>query len=185
MEDAHDAATTRPAVSVVICAYNEQALLPACLHAVLAQTRPPDEILVLNNASSDQTGEVARSVPGVRVVDERRKGLVIAREADCRPPIFWLERIERHLLERPTLVGLTGPYRYCDWDWLGRALVRAYDVLVAPPTHFLVHHLLQIGAIFDGGNFAVSRVALEQIEGFDATIELHGEDTPTVTICFR
>jgi glycosyltransferase involved in cell wall biosynthesis len=135
---------------------------------------------------------VARAIPGVRVVDEPVKGLVVAREtgrlaargdvlayidADCRPPIFWLERVERRFLGQPDLVGLTGPYRFFDWDWLGRALIRAYDVLVAPPTHFLVHHLLRIGAIFYGGNFAVSRAALERIGGFDRTIEFHGEDT--------
>ncbi len=182
----------RPTVSVVVCAYNEEALLPACLHAILAQTRPPDEVLVVDNASTDRTGDVARAVRGVRVVDEPVKGLVVAREtgrlaargdilayvdADCRPPIFWLERVERHFLERPALVGLTGPYRFYDWDLLGRAIVRGYDVLVAPPTHFLVHHLLQVGAIFYGGNFAVSRRALARIGGFDRSIEFHGEDT--------
>ena len=70
---------------------------------LLAQTRPPDEIIVINNASTDETGAVARAVPGVRVVDEPRKGLVrrardgaAARrrgdmlayvDADCRAPI--------------------------------------------------------------------------------------------------
>ena len=49
-------------------------------------------------------------MPGVRVVDEPAKGLVVAREtgrraatgdilayvdADCRAPLQWLERIER------------------------------------------------------------------------------------------
>ena len=59
-------------------------LLPACLYSLLAQTRPPDEILVINNASTDETGAVARAVPGVRVVDEPTKGLVVARETARR-----------------------------------------------------------------------------------------------------
>ncbi len=182
----------RSAISVIVCAYNEAALLPACLHAVLAQTRPPDELLVVNNASTDQTGALARAVPGVRVVDEPIKGLVVAREtgrheargdilvyldADCRPPIFWLERVEQRFAARRDLAGLTGPYRFYDWDPGSRALVRAYDWLVALPTHVVVHHLLRIGAIFYGGNFAVRRAALARIGGFDRTIEFHGEDT--------
>ena len=150
-------------ITVIVCAYNEARLLPACLYSLLAQTRPPDEILVVNNASTDETGAVARAVPGVRVIDEPDKGLVVAREtarraaqtdivayidADCRVPITWLERVERRFREREGLVGVTGPYRFYDWDWSGRALIRAYDVLVAPPTHALVHHALGIGAIF-------------------------------------
>src|SRR5258705_10647926 len=56
-------------ISVIVCAYNESQLLPACLHSLLAQTRPPDEILVVDNASTDNTGAVACAIPGVRVID--------------------------------------------------------------------------------------------------------------------
>ena len=179
-------------ITAIVCAYNESRHLPACLYSLLAQTRPPDEILVINNASTDETGAVARAIPGVRVVDEPAKGLVIAREAarrlarsevlayvdaDCRAPIQWLERIEARLEQSPDAVAVTGPYRFYDWDWSGRTLIRLYDRIVAPATHGLVHHLLKIGAILYGGNFAVRREALAQIGGFDRRVEFHGEDT--------
>ena len=54
-------------ITAIVCAYNEARFLPACLYSLLAQTRPPDEIIVINNASTDETGAVARAVPGVRV----------------------------------------------------------------------------------------------------------------------
>ena len=179
-------------ITAIVCAYNEAPYLPACLFSLLAQTRPPDEILVINNASTDATAAVARTVPGVRVIDEPTKGLVVARErarreargdilafvdADCRAPIWWIERIEQRFASRARLIGVTGPYRFYDWDWGGRALIRAYDLAVAPPTHFLVHRALHLGAIFYGGNFAVRREALARIGGFDCSIEFHGEDT--------
>ena len=182
----------RSTISAIVCAYNEAAYLPACLHALLAQTRQPDEILVIDNASSDGTGDLARGVAGVRVIHEPVQGLVVAREtarlaargdilayvdADCRPPIGWLGSIERRFGERPAVIAVTGPYRFYDWDWLGRALIRGYDVLVAPATHRFVHHGLGIGAILYGGNFAVRREALARINGFDRSIEFHGEDT--------
>ena len=44
-------------IATIVCAYNESRLLPGCLHSLLAQTRPPDDILVINNASTDETGE--------------------------------------------------------------------------------------------------------------------------------
>jgi len=178
--------------TAIVCAYNEARFLPACLHSLLAQTRPPDEILVVNNASTDETACVARAIPGVRVIDEPVKGLVVAREtgrltancdvlayidADCRVPLTWLERVERRLERQPAVVAVTGPYRFYDWDLLGRALIRAYDLVVAPPTHLLVHYGLGLGAILYGGNFAVRREALERIGGFDRSVEFHGEDT--------
>jgi hypothetical protein len=88
-------------------------------------------------------------------------------DADCRPPITWLAQVEQRFLQREAVVAVTGPYRFYDWDLFGRMLLRAYDVLVAPPTHWLVHHGLGIGAILYGGNFAVRREALSRIGGFD------------------
>ena len=67
-------------ISVIVCAHNEEAFLAACLHSLLAQARPPDEIVVVNNGSTDRTGEIARSINGVAVIEEPRRGLVIARE---------------------------------------------------------------------------------------------------------
>jgi glycosyltransferase involved in cell wall biosynthesis len=179
-------------IAAIVCAYNEARYLPACLYSLKAQTRTPDEMIVVNNASTDDTGLVARQVPGATVLDEPEKGLVVARErarrvaqsdvlayvdADCRVPLQWLERVERRFERDRELVAVTGPYRFYDWDVSGRTLIRLYDLLVAPATHTAVHHLFQIGAILYGGNFAVRRDALGRIGGFDRSIEFHGEDT--------
>jgi glycosyltransferase involved in cell wall biosynthesis len=179
-------------ITVVVCAYNEAQLLPACLHSLRAQTRPPDEIVVVNNASTDGTAAAARSVPGVTVIDEPTKGLVVAREtarrhatgdviaymdADCRAPIEWIERVAGRFERADPPIAVTGPYRFYDWDRTGRVLIRLYDLIVAPATHALVHHGLGIGSILYGGNFAVTRPALAAIDGFDRSIEFHGEDT--------
>ena len=179
-------------ISVIVCAHNEERFLAPCLHSLLAQSRPPDEVLVVNNASTDGTQAVAAAIPGVRVVDEPRKGLVVARErgrldargdllvyvdADCRAPLTWLERIESRFVRCPDLLALSGNYRFYDWDWWGRTLLRAYDFTLGPATHVLVKYLLRVGVVFYGGNFAVRREALERINGFDTTIEFHGEDT--------
>ena len=68
-------------LTAIVCAYNEERMLPGALHSLLAQTRVPDEIVVVNNASTDRTRDVACAVDRVRVVDERRKGLLWARAA--------------------------------------------------------------------------------------------------------
>jgi glycosyltransferase involved in cell wall biosynthesis len=179
-------------ISVIVCAHNEERFIAPCLHSVLAQSRLPDEVVVINNASTDRTGAVAATVPGVRVIDEPRKGLVVARErgrqesradllvyvdADCRAPLTWLERIAERFEDDEELIALSGNYRFYDWDWWGRTLIRAYDFTLGPATHILVKYILRLGVVFYGGNFAVRREALDRIDGFDTTIEFHGEDT--------
>lgn len=182
----------RVTISVIVCAHNEERFLAACLHSLLGQSRLPDEILVINNASSDGTRRVATAIAGIRVIDEPRKGLVVARErgrleargdvlvyldADCRAPLTWLERIESRFATDADLLALSGNYRFYDWDWWGRTLLRTYDLTLGPATHVLVKYVLRIGVVFYGGNFAVRRAALARINGFDTTIEFHGEDT--------
>jgi glycosyltransferase involved in cell wall biosynthesis len=179
-------------ISVIVCAFNEAGYLRPCLQSLLQQSRLPDEILVVDNASTDATAAVAESCHGVRVVSEPHKGLVRARErgrhethggllvyldADCRAPRDWLARVEAHFEREPRLIALSGPYRFYDWDWWGRTLVRAYDLTLAPLTQLLVYHVLNVGTLFYGGNFAVRRDALAAIGGFDTAIEFHGEDT--------
>src|SRR5262249_8681424 len=94
--------------------------------------------------------ETARSVA---------RGEVLAYvDADCRAPLRWLELVEQQMLSSPRLVGVTGPYRFYDWDISGRVLIRLYDVIVAPATHVLLHHAFGLGAILYGGNFAVRRM---------------------------
>ena len=66
-------------ITVIVCAFNEAPLLPACLFSLRAQTRPPDQILVINSASTGETRAAGEAVPGVTVVDEPIKGLVVAR----------------------------------------------------------------------------------------------------------
>jgi len=177
--------------SVIVCAFNEEQLLPGCLHSLLQQSFPPHEIIVINNASTDRTAAAA-SIPGIRVVDEPRKGLVVAREtgrrvstgdvlvyvdADCRTPRSWLELIAKEFSGLHPPVAVTGPYRFYDWDMLGCVLVRMYDYSVAPMTHVLAQYVFCLGAVLYGGNFAVRRDALAAIGGFDTSIEFHGEDT--------
>jgi glycosyltransferase involved in cell wall biosynthesis len=177
--------------TVIVCAYNEEQLLPGCLHTLLQQSFPPSEIIVINNASTDRTAAVA-SMPGIRVVDEPRKGLVIAREtgrqvstgdvlvyvdADCRAPRDWLRCVAREFAGPNPPVAVTGPYRFYDWDLFGRVLLRMYDYSLAPATHLLAQYVFGLGAVLYGGNFAVTRQALDAIGGFDTRIEFHGEDT--------
>jgi GT2 family glycosyltransferase len=66
----HDEVISPSAVSIVIVNWNGESLLRTCLGAVAAQERPADEIIVVDNGSSDDSVALVRSeFPDVRLVE--------------------------------------------------------------------------------------------------------------------
>ncbi|MAS03692.1 MAG: glycosyl transferase family 2 [Ahrensia sp.] len=181
-------------ISFVIPAYNEQDFIGPCLESVMRELRAADceaEVIVVNNASTDATRERALAVPGVRVVDEPQKGLVRARQAgylaasgelvanidsDTRLPEGWLKTVLDTFRREPDLAALSGPLIYFDMAWTGRLMVRLfYSVGYLVST--LTNRITGKGAMIQGGNFVLRRAVLDQIGGYDTTIEFYGEDT--------
>jgi cellulose synthase/poly-beta-1,6-N-acetylglucosamine synthase-like glycosyltransferase len=149
------------------------------------------EVVVVNNASVDRTGEIARSYPGVRVVDEPKKGLVNARHAgfeassgelvanidsDTMLPHGWIDTVVRNFDRDPKLVGLSGPFIYYDLSLWNRFLVRLFYYLTWA-IYFLNHYVLKVGSVIQGGNFVFTRTAWNKAGGYDRTIAFYGEDT--------
>ena len=181
-------------LSFVVPAYNEENYLPACLEAILAQTRGREqmvEIVVVNNASTDRTSEVALRYPGVKVVDEPRKGLTYARQAgflntsgalianvdsDSRLTPGWVDRVLSRFAKDSGLVALSGPFIYYDLTPAQQVGVRGF-YLIAWATYVINRYVLRVGSMVQGGNFVVQREALERIGGFNLSISFYGEDT--------
>src|SRR2546428_14067532 len=89
--------------------------------ALAARIRRADAPEVLPSASGSVNGRIS-------------KGDVLAYvDTDCRMPVFWMERVEGRLRRARPTVGVTGPNRFYDWDWSGRALIRLCDVVIALP----------------------------------------------------
>lgn len=70
-----------PTISVVIPAYNEERIISRCLQALADQTDLPDEIVVVDNCSTDNTVHLAKQFPTVRIISEPRQGITYARQA--------------------------------------------------------------------------------------------------------
>jgi glycosyltransferase involved in cell wall biosynthesis len=68
-------------LAIVIPAYNEERHLAACLESIAAQTVPPDEVIVVDNNSTDSTAAVAKKYPFVTLITEAKQGLIPARNA--------------------------------------------------------------------------------------------------------
>ncbi|MGB9637557.1 MAG: glycosyltransferase, partial [Microgenomates group bacterium] len=72
----------KPLISVVIPAYNEENYIEDCLRSVLAQDFPKKdyEVIVVDNNSTDNTASfVKNNFSEVRLVQEKRQGVVFAR----------------------------------------------------------------------------------------------------------
>jgi glycosyltransferase involved in cell wall biosynthesis len=65
-------------VSVVIPAYNAASFLPRCLKSVFAQTLRPEEVIVVDDGSTDNTAALAADL-GAKVVSRPNGGLSAAR----------------------------------------------------------------------------------------------------------
>ncbi|GAA4680886.1 glycosyltransferase [Gordonia humi] len=72
-------------VSVVVPMYNEHDRIADTLHALLRQSRPIDEIIVVDNNSTDDSStrvaEIAAEHPTVRLISESEPGCYAARAA--------------------------------------------------------------------------------------------------------
>jgi|HigsolmetaAR206D_1030411.scaffolds.fasta_scaffold02040_6 hypothetical protein len=66
-------------VSVIIPSYNAGKTLAACLDAVYAQTVPPAEVIVVDDASRDDSVAIARRYPCRVVVQPVNRGVAAAR----------------------------------------------------------------------------------------------------------
>lgn len=181
-------------LSFVIPAYNEASYLGACLESIIGEierSAHDAEIVVVNNASTDETKAVALSHPDVVVVDEPRKGIVWARDAGYRAakgdlianidadnllPTGWLDKVFSEFSRNPKMVALSGPLVYYDLPWIYRLQTRVF-YLIGYATYLLNHFVLRKGGMLQGGNFVLRRSALEAIGGYDTRIEFYGEDT--------
>jgi len=67
-----------PLVSIIIPAYNRAPLLPATLESILAEDYPAKEIIVVDDGSTDNTGEVCARHP-VRYFARENRGVSAAR----------------------------------------------------------------------------------------------------------
>ncbi|MDQ0642004.1 glycosyltransferase [Microbacterium murale] len=167
--------TTYLSISVVIPVRNDARLLELCLQALGEQTRRADEIIVVDNGSTDDTAAVAERY-GARVVAEPVPGIpqaasagydaasgdIIGRlDADSRPGRDWIERIVQRFQSRPELDFLTGDPRFYGSTplvrWMGEHLYIGGMYAVLTP--FLGH------APLFGSNMAMRTDAWRMLSG--------------------
>ena len=189
--------TSKPKVSVVIPAYNEEKYIFKTLTGIASQSYKDYEIIVVNNNSTDATEKIINyflhkkltSIP-ITIVNETRQGTNYAREAgrrlaqgeiialldaDCLPNYYWIENGVKKLKHTNT-VAATGAYYYFD----ANIFLRIFSYLSQLIVFKIVNRIIQWkkkGAILIGGNAFVSKVHMQMIGGFNTNLTFYGDDT--------
>ena len=180
-----------PSMSVVICAYNATSTLDECLQATCALDYPDLDILVVDDGSTDDTADIARRYPRVRLLAVPHGGLSIARNAgmreargdlvvyldsDAYPTPEWLYYLALGL-DGPTVGGVGGPNLPPRDDPIG-----AQEVARAPggPVHVLIGD--DRAEHVPGCNMAFWKPVLEQVGGCDPIYLAAGDD---VDLCWK
>lgn len=108
-------------VSLILTVKNESATIDALLQALAAQTRPPDEVVIVDGGSTDDTLERVRAFaanpaapfpikaiqsPGSNIPQGRNIAvmnsshpILASTDAGCRPDRMWLERLIAPILD--------------------------------------------------------------------------------------
>lgn len=179
-------------VSVIIPAYNEESNIAATLEAVLSQSYPDFEVIVINNNSTDKTAEVVKQYP-VKLVHEDKRGtlwacergrqeaqgeIVVRMDADCLPHKHWIDSAVRLFRNDSEIVAVSGPYFYHDSSptfkyssfWAQKYLYRPINSTL---------QRFKKGGIMVGGNSFFRADTLDKMGGFNTEITFYGDETDT------
>jgi GT2 family glycosyltransferase len=180
-----------PRVSVVVCAYNAERTMEACLASLKTLDYPDYEVIVVNDGSKDRTLEISERFPFCRIISQENKGLSVARnvgaeaatgeivaytDSDCVADPDWLTYLAARM-EEGNLAACGGPNFPPPEDSLVPAAVA---VSPGGPTHVLISD--EVAEHIAGCNMAFRRDVLLALGGFDPTYRAAGDD---VDICWR
>ncbi|MSO89180.1 MAG: glycosyltransferase [Rhodospirillaceae bacterium] len=180
-----------PKVSVIVCAYNADRTMAACLESMERLNYPNYEIVIVNDGSTDRTREISERHPSFRLINQENKGLSVARnvgfaassgdiiaytDSDCVADPDWLTYLVAKF-QTSDCGAVGGPNFPPPED----ALIPSV-VAVSPggPTHVLLDD--QTAEHIAGCNMAFRREVLDRLGGFDPIFRAAGDD---VDICWR
>ncbi len=172
-------AASKPGLAIVIPAYNEEKYIGGCLESIARQTVAPDEVIVVDNNSTDKTAVIAASFPFVRLLRESAQGIAPARnrgfneatseliarlDADTQLPPDWIA-IAHKLMDQhaKTITALSGPPSHIHDlpPGLGRKLIGR---LVVKHGYFKVSKLMLGHHALFGANMLITKKAWQRVK---------------------
>jgi len=180
-----------PFVSVIVCSYNGAKTLTQCLESLGKLDYPNYEVILVDDGSTDDTGEIAARFPHVRYFHQTNHGLSHARnhgaavaqgeifaytDSDCMADPDWLYYLLSTLLSGD-YAGVGGPnVSPPAQNWVQACVAAA----PGGPSHVLLTDT--VAEHIPGCNMAWYRWAFENVGGFDPEYHKAGDD---VDFCWR
>lgn len=175
-----------PKLSLVICAYNEEKYISKCIE--YAQKNIPQfyEIIVVDNASTDNTAQVIKTFANIKYIYEPQKWLTKARQtgfetakweiiayidADTQMPQWRHQKVIKNFENDNTLWFLTWPYIYYDAPWYSSIGNWIYWHITA---YFMYLFTWYLGVWW---NMIFRKDILQKMNWFDTRITFYSEDT--------
>jgi len=158
--------TKNSKVSVIVLTYNSAETLKPLLESLKQQTIPPDEIIVIDGGSTDNTIDVAKGF-GCIIYDKpikiRAKArnigvklasgeIVVFIDSDCIAEKSWLEELIRGLNEDNAIAGVSGRVLALNAD---KMIPKFIDFISTNEPHYATW------------NIAYKKSVLEEVGGFD------------------
>lgn len=176
-----------PLVSVIIPAYGQAAFLGDAIRSVLEQTYATVEVIVVNDASPDDSAAVARGFDDPRLTlleHETNRGLSAARNSGIRAAkgelialldaddLFLADKLERHVVHYNAYpnTGATYNARY-ELNYSATTVRTLYR----PPSAVGLADFV-LGFPFAPSDLVIRREWLDRVGGFDERLVYFGED---------
>ena len=172
-------------ISIIIPAYNEELYIGECLKNIeKCLSSDVYEVIVVDNASTDKTAQIARSFSFVKLLTESKKGNSNARklgadfaqgdflafiDADTRMPKDWIEKAKKEF-ENKNIIALSGPYIYYGLSFFNFMQTWIFWNIFTVLMYYIS------GSMVVFGNFIVKKEALKKIGGIDTSIAFYGDD---------
>ena len=190
--------TSQPKVSVIICAKNEAKNLKQHLEEVLLQNYPKFEVIVVNDASTDNTSALLQEFQSIHsnltVVDiqntatytgNKKKAITVGvshtssnylvfTDADCKPNSkFWLSEMVATFSQEKKIVLGYGAYRNINNSLLNK-LIR-YETLMTAIQYFS-YTKIGIPYMGVGRNLAYTKELFIQANGLESHADITSGD---------
>ncbi len=188
-------------ISIIIPARNEERNIGACIDSILAQKYPAHlfEVIVVDDHSEDNTAGIVHEYAGRNVIRislaeyinadskmvaykkaalaagiaQSNGTLVVTTDADCTAPNLWLAHIAA-IYEQEMPVMVVAPVIYT----ANHSLVQIFQLIdfMSMQGITAAAHALKLGNMSNGANLAFSKVAYEQVRGYEGVDHLASGD---------
>ena len=190
-----------PSVAIIIPAYNEEETITRCLETCIAQTSRADEIIIVNNNSTDATVDLIKKFKkehpdhNILLFNEKTQGIIAARnrgfneaksevlgriDSDSIISPTWVEAVREKFTDED-VDAATGPVQYYDMP------LADLGFRVDEKIRNTLHNMAKDHRFLFGSNMAIRRTVWEKVgplTSLDPDDELH-EDIDLALVLFE